>query len=120
MKRHYLSALALLVMVIFAFGSVDTSDLDTGGGTAPPNATDSNGDATTSDARTIGYSAVYDRYPGASASIKTVDDLGNGKFHVAGRFTKKGSSSEQGFYIVMQFDPGENDSARIIEFDIIQ
>ena len=105
MKRHYLSALALLVMVIFAFGSVDSG---------------SNADATTSDARTIGYSSVYARYPGASASIKTVDDLGSGKFHVAGRFTKKGNSSEQGFYIVMQFDPGENDSARIIEFDIIQ
>ncbi len=103
MKNHVLATLAMAVMAMLAMGS-----------------TESNANATASDARTIGYSTVYARHPGASASIKTVDDLGNGKFHVAGRLTKKDSSSEQGFYIEMQFDPGEKDSARIIEFDTIQ
>jgi hypothetical protein len=39
MKRHYGSALALLVMIVFAFGSVDTDKLDKGGGAAPGGAT---------------------------------------------------------------------------------
>ena len=103
MKKHALATLAMAVMVMLAFGS-----------------TESSADATASDARTIGYSAVYDRYPGASATVNTVDDLGNGEFHVSGRFTEEGRSGEQGFYIVMQFDPGEKSTASLVEFDTTQ
>ena len=103
MKKHLSAAFALAVMAILALGSVDPG-----------------GDATSSSARTLGYSAVEAKFPGADAKVNTVDDVGNGEFHVSGRFTEEGRSVERGFYIVMRFEPGENDTADITEFDITE